>query len=503
MLLACAAAYLALRLPRYWHASWPRLGTHLAALGGAALGALLSGALAWRAPDAAVRARLWRRGVAWRVGLSVLGLCIAVTLAVGQFAPRDVFRAALLVSYAIYLIPRVSVCLAERLSRPPLRRVLRAADLVAFNLLLAVLLLEGGLRLVAVGTHSPLLSAPNVKAVKRIEDHRLRPGQMHLGFPANAQGFYDEEIAKEKPVGTLRILGVADSFGVETVPYPDNFLTRLESALPAADAELSPVEVVNLSVDGVSPAAYAYLLEEHFAALGADWAVACLFVGNDIGWLPQQEVALSFLRRESWYAWFVPERLLRIAAEGERRAEAENGARDNARDPDDEDLPVADGAAEAEGELQPTFSRETYLRIELKRLPVCLRAGQDGALDDRYPQLWGLLRRMRRVTQGRMLVVVIPDEFQVDDALWTRVLDHAPAPPDAYDRLRPQREIERFCEAEGIAHLDLLPALRAAHGPETPVYAPRDTHWNARGHAIAADRIAAALAERLRPVDAP
>ena len=83
-----------------------------------------------------------------------------------------------------------------------------------------------------------------------------------------------------------------------------------------------------------------------------------------------------------------------------------------------------------------------------------------------------------------------------------RVL-HAPAPPEAYDRLRTQREIKRFCEAEGIAHLDLLPALCAAHGPETPIYAPRDTHWNARGHAIAADRIAAALAGRLRPAGDP
>jgi hypothetical protein len=89
-------------------------------------------------------------------------------------------------------------------------------------------------------------------------------------------------------------------------------------------------------------------------------------------------------------------------------------------------------------------------------------------------------------------VVVIPDRFQVNAGERAEILARLGMGADAFHPWdMPQRRLAAFFEREGIAYLDLLPAY-LADGEET--YAPDNTHWNVRGSALAADRIAAWLA---------
>jgi len=481
---AASAAYLGLRTPTYWDAGGLERAAHFAALAAAVagLGLAVRAVRSVRAGDP--RLGVFGRGALWRYAACALAASVALTCAFGEANPRAVFRALLLLAATAHLAPLSSTAAYRRARRLLHARIGRAADVAAFNLVLFVALAELALRVLGAVVGGPLLCAPDVKAAKRIADHKLAPGEAHLGFPANRLGFYDTDWTREKPPGAARILGVADSFGVETVAYDENFLTLLEGELERRPAAGGPVEVLNLSVDATSPAAYRVLIAEYLAPYQADGALVCVFAGNDVLWLPERDPDLAFLRADFWYVGFVTRRLARLASGPLAQAPADGQRTRVARD---EASPAADA---------PTFTDEAFLAIELRRLPVCLRRGVDERVDAKYAELGRILADIRALTRGRVVVAVVPDQFQVDDALWHRLMLAGPGGPDQYARDRPQREIAALCEHAGIPVVDLLPALREA-ADAGPVYHPRDTHWNARGHRAAAAHIAQALAPRV------
>ncbi len=95
-------------------------------------------------------------------------------------------------------------------------------------------------------------------------------------------------------------------------------------------------------------------------------------------------------------------------------------------------------------------------------------------------------------------ILLIPDEFQAEDALWRAI---ASRNETALERDRPQRLVREFCDSRGIPVLDLLPILRAVEplsNGRRHLYHLADTHWNAHGNAAAGH----ALAETLRPMPA-
>ncbi|MFW5733946.1 MAG: alginate O-acetyltransferase AlgX-related protein [Oceanidesulfovibrio sp.] len=90
-------------------------------------------------------------------------------------------------------------------------------------------------------------------------------------------------------------------------------------------------------------------------------------------------------------------------------------------------------------------------------------------------------------------MVLAPDEFQVNDALWARLMSIVEDPSE-YDRDYPQKRVAAYCREKGIPHLDLLPLLREAeHKQHT--YHIRDTHWNAWGNEVAGKAIADKILE--------
>ncbi len=140
---------------------------------------------------------------------------------------------------------------------------------------------------------------------------------------------------------------------------------------------------------------------------------------------------------------------------------------------------------EAEKEL-PTYSEETFLRIESRRLEIVNQ--HNPSTQKKYRAFFEALAQFHSWLGKKLIVVVIPDEFQVNDGLYAQALAPKRTPHD-YERDYPQDRIRGFCEKQGIRMLDLLPALRTAHR-EDRVYHLRDTHWNARGNLVAGRQIA-------------
>lgn len=478
-----ASIYLALRLSRYWDSSSQQLIPHCVALLGSFLNAVLALRLGFIVKTGDPRAGVLKTGLFWRYWLYAAVASLIVICAVATPQPRGLFRALMVIAFSLHLLAMSSQFFYRWLVKFAGKGIGRAIDLTCFNCVLLLLLLEGGLRLAAALTNSPLLSAPNLKAAKRISDHKLTPGGLHLGFAANRQGFFDREFTRTKPNNTIRILGLADSFGVEGVSYQDNFLTLLETSLADASNQEQSYEIMNLSVDGISPRGYLNLLKEYYTPYQADLALVCIFVGNDIGWLPQRQPSLAYLRREFWYSYFVPARIVALYQEHTRKAAS-------TLIPPEGD--ISDTPNNSVAETLPTFSQEAFLQIERKRLPVCLKPEYAGEINQRYQELYEILDEMQQPTAGNLLVVLIPDEFQVDDELWELLTANN---YNQYDRTRPQREISAFCESAGIKSLDLLPALSAEDPPDT--YLLQDTHWNRQGHLIATREITAAIADIL------
>ena len=373
-------------------------------------------------------------------------------------------------------------------SRLP-RRLRRALDATAFSLAASVVLLEVGLRTLAVLHPSQVLAHYGDMPADVVRRMRRRPGEFHLGFPCNSGGHYDDEFVKRKP-GEHLVVTIGDSFSLGIVPHDYHFTTVAERILGF------PVD--NMGIAATGPPEYLTLFVDEALPLDPDLVVIDLFVGNDLvlgrrssnRWL---ELARPWLDRDSVLLCLVPRRLARMAEE--RRLSGRAGPLlDIARAPVEDpaatlsNLPwLADPMLERGG-----FSEEGYRRLEIGRARQTCTAGTAALAD-----CLGALRAMKNSAGATPLaVMLIPDEFQVEDAVWEDVRSDPRG--TSLDRDHPQKVLLPWLEEHGFLVLDLLPALRSvpplADG-RRHLYHLRDSHFNARGNRVAGE----ALAEFLRP----
>jgi lysophospholipase L1-like esterase len=404
------------------------------------------------------------RRLRWLRGLHP-ALCWVVVVWIAAPEERSrVYRLGVLATYAVLAATLVGSRLAPSLGRrvaTALERPLARLDLVLVNLVLLVLLGELVFGALAATTNSPIFAMEDVGAAERIRHQRYRPFAWHSGHRCNELGFVDEPFARERRPGVRRIVALGDSFAVAVVPYPQNYLTLLDEAL---DTE-APTELLNFGVTGIGPAEYLQLWRAEARHYDPDLVLVAFFVGNDF----VEHKRRSLLHPLGLRSFAIPLRLWRALTTAADFGEA------------------GDLGVMPEG--SPTFGEEEYLAIERGRARICETA-PDAAREARFRQTFALLAELREAIGPRLRVVVIPDEFQVDDALW-RAITAGPAP---FDRERPNRELAARLESLGIPVLDLLGTMRDA-AKVAAVYKPRDGHWNARGNAVAAAAIARWLRE--------
>jgi len=375
-----------------------------------------------------------------------------------------------------------AIVLALRRRPLPSSRAVRLADLSIFSLCASLILAELGLRALAAVHPLPILARAGDGPRRTIERFRCAPGTLRFGFACNARGFYDDP---GPPAGQPWIAAIGDSFSLGAVPHAFHYTS-------VAERELG-IPIDNIGVAGIGPPEYVSLLLDEALPRGPDSIVIALFIGNDLvfedpaaqrphprlrRWLERERVLLAVL----------PRRLSRLsgergAAHGEHRGAATATTTAESSEPPWLDDPLRE---------LPSLSSEAFLRLETARaLDVC--AGDPPAL----PELFVLLREARRIASPTPLhLLLIPDEFQVEDPLWAAVQRRAGRP---LERDRPQRLLGAWLDREGIAYLDLLPHLRAVtplSNGRRHLYHLRDTHFNARGNRIAGEALANFLADQ-------
>ena len=325
----------------------------------------------------------------------------------------------------------------------PLTGAARIADVVAFNAAIVCVALEVGLRLMATYLPGPFVHDAS-SAAHRIEAHRFPAGTRRFGKPFNADGFYDDDFAPDD-AKTLTVAVVSDSFGLGIVPHRRNFTTVAERVLAdRLDVEPGRVVLQNFGLAAIGMSEYLLLLEDEVLPREPDLVLLAIFAGNDIiDFDLHQQQRIAWKAFQTWWLGILPARLLAArpaAAPGLERVQGVLGA-----DGDDREFDRR--------EDRPTFSEPEFLRIERVRSRVSQPERPGTAL--MYERFFAIFDRIVERVGDRLLVVVIPDEYQVNDALYRRVKGELGEV--TLHRDYPQERILQFCEARSLACLDCYP----------------------------------------------
>ncbi len=474
--------------------------------GAAVIVALLCAALAW---DSAVQ-RAWLAQV-WLYkrphGVEEVLVCAVVSAAAALSTLRSVRRGrarVVLAPSARWIPPIVAAAWMASWSLTEVRRVhdlrpLLGYSLAAWNVLVAVgaqaaswpralatlekLLLvaalslfttEIALRAWRAAAAPELLATPSLDAGAFVAAYRRAPGRDHSAFPSDEHGYSDRVTA---PLGPDEpwVACIGDSFSVGAVPHHRHYTTLAERELGC--------EVYNVGVACAGPREYLHMLREHVLPRRPRLVVISIFIGNDF--------EDSVRGRSNVYERFISgdEVLVRVAA---LRAGKLLGARDLDTSARSTALPAQAELAKIEQAMPwladprlepPAFSAERFARIEIGRAEWLLKS----PLEACEPLFEWLARIREAAAPIPVACLLIPDEFQVEDAVWESVCALGLDP--ALDRELPQRRLRERLTRDGFEYVDLLPALRAVPPLEDGrrhVYHLRETHFNARGNEVAA-----------------
>jgi len=410
-----------------------------------------------------------------------VALAVAHVVGVERFHPEvgPILLALLGVwsTAAMALAPAVTVVVPTPL--------LRAVDLLCLAICALLITAECGLRFLAVISPSPWFQTLDMSTAQRTAALGPAPGALHFGYPVNSRRFYDVEWRRHQPSdGRPRIACIGDSFSASVVPHPYHYTTVCEGMLQNIDID-------NIGVCSAGPWDYVEWVRQASSELEPDAFVVAVFVGNDLheAKRPTSRLSHALIHRDSVLLWLLPQRFRArsgAATDGLLAPAAPSSGPAEAKALTPEQLAarypwIGDFTKEP-----ATFDDAAYRKLEVARaVEAC---GNDTV---GYLLLRRALREARVAARGRPFgVLLIPDEFQVEDLLWSEVVRAAKAP---LDRDRPQRDLTAWLATEGIPYRDALPAFRAAAvgaDGRKHLYHRNDTHWNVAGNRLGAAELA-------------
>lgn len=363
------------------------------------------------------------------------------------------------------------------------------------QLVIVLGLIEGGLRLAK--PHSAALRAllyvpgatstyediHSLEELMRDTTMGFAPYRQWKGFVLNSRSFRTKDYPVTRQPGAYRVVALGDSFTVGAGSYGNTWPALLEGELGQRIGRQT--EVFALGVPGVGPRFELRIWELERDLLLPDLVVLAFFVGNDF--TDDQTAALSDSRLtpllRASYTARLGRNLYRAWGHRTRAAPAATPA----------SAPGRGGFEVPTDDLERlSFSREQHLAIEADRLQICLQKNLPQLIElaTDVVQILGRLDAEVRRTGADFVVMLIPDEYQVNEQLLREVQATLHVPMQAVDLDAPQRHLARLLDAASIRHLDLLPAFRDA-GRTQALYYDRNTHWNDAGNALAARLLAA------------
>jgi len=363
-----------------------------------------------------------------------------------------------------------------------MRNAIANLGLAVVSLVFALLVAEAGLRLAGFQPGNPLERLINhrddflgYRMVPGMRESIPGPGGVYqawtvdLGFP-DGIGFRDDGITP--PVDSVFI---GDSYvwgyGVELAES----LSERYEALTGGDA-------VNLGMTSwTSPLQYARVLERYGVPLKPRYAFVEALVQNDFGDLPNFLAWEASGSPKSYPEWMT-DRVMRYEPDALsyqlRRLLYDHSALGRLLS-DRIQFGLGNSDAPPDDAIAHVTAGGLDLYLNRAEFPDP-RAGPDPEQVRLFRQALLTIREVAARASIRLVVVVLP----------TKELVYQERFPDLASRAaRDWRHdvLLDLLKETGIPHLDLLPVLRAAAADGGPqLYFAQDTHWNARGHDVAA-----------------
>jgi acetyltransferase AlgX (SGNH hydrolase-like protein) len=136
-----------------------------------------------------------------------------------------------------------------------------------------------------------------------------------------------------------------------------------------------------------------------------------------------------------------------------------------------------------------TYSKSMYLKMQLDRMTTWAKSKESvERMKDIFPVL-DAIRSTAEENGASYVMVIHPDETQVNDQLRQEIISTFQVNEADYDFDLPQKLLRSYCEEKGILCLDLLPLFRAK-AKDGDLYLLRDTHYSHAGNELAAASIA-------------
>ena len=319
--------------------------------------------------------------------------------------------------------------------------------------MLTFALLEGFLRIYHY--FSPVFIFPDNSENR----FRGKPFDSNYGFTLNSRGFHDAEFQQEKIPGSIRIVGIGDSFVFSAVPYQYNFLTLLEDKMNTPGDRR--FDVLNMGIPSTSLREYFSVLVKEALPLKPDAALVCIFIGNDFIEISRKPVLHhSFVISAVRYVFDLLRYVEPTKAYGVRSHYVDEA---------------------------PSFSEAYFLEIESMRMEVYDLSSP--MLSERLPHVMTWVDEIKTVCENngiQLFIMLIPDELQVNTELQKRVQEKIGADKDKWDFDRPNKRLAEELRVRNIRYLDLLEPFRL-RTRDVRLYKPRDTHWNIAGNQLGAD----------------
>lgn len=317
------------------------------------------------------------------------------------------------------------------------------------------------------------------------------PFAVEYGFVLNSRSFRTREYVPDQPFDGLRVVALGDSFTFASggLPHEHHWTTIAERRLGKRMDQ--PVEILRMGVPGTGPAFQLRMWEVEAAGLEPDVVILGFFVGNDFvdhrgdcGELCGGDRGFAAGPASISALYRAGRNLIRIRQARGDWDETATGAPDAVPAPAGEPVP---GYRESFNPDRPSFRREEFIAIEARRMALCLRSEED-AFEELLALAADEVLQLVAEVEGsgaRCVVMLIPDQYQVDDGLVDEVLRATGNHREDYDLDRPQRRFAGVLEGEGAEVLDLLRVFRSK-ADRGALYRPFDTHWNRRGNSVAA-----------------
>lgn len=308
--------------------------------------------------------------------------------------------------------------------------------------------------------------------------YRGRPNSPNYGSKLNSQGFQGAEYTKEKPANTYRILSLGDSFAFGIVPGQYNYNSRIERQLNRRLAsENKKFQVINMGIPAIGPKEYLAMLVNEGLQLNPDLVMVSLFIGNDL-----LEADRVIEKKREWYTYSYVLSFFNYINEVQKKYEGK-----------------IYGGKITYTDDKPSLAEDKFLDIQASRAEIFLKDNPEFLTA--FNSQMEYLQQIKKICDSKnikLLVVLLPDENQVNPQLQQQVLTKINVTPEQIDIRQPNQLLTSAFNAQQISYIDLLDGFLTESKQEN-LYKLRDTHWNIAGNRVAARLITPKIIEQIQP----